>query len=240
MNEREPEFADVIQQGIELQQKFSVLKPVAVGGTAAALHCRHRFSLDVDCVTPLLQQHYDEIAEALEQWDGWRTNRKNPPVLILGEREGVQLGLRQQRRPIPLRTQEVQGLRVPTPSETLRIKAFLLQERRGTRDYVDIAALMSLMGEEKALQALSYLNLLYAARGGQSTLSRFAEACEAEPADINLVDLSAYKGLHPPFTDWEYVAQHCRTLGRQLIKAELREELPRDLNSGYLEGEALS
>ena len=114
-------FQQVIEQGVALQQTFSELGSVAVGGTAAALHCQHRFSMDVDCVTPLLRQRYDAVAEAIERWEGWRTSRKNPPVLILGERGGVQLGLRQQRWEIPLRTMTLRGLRVPTPAETLVI-----------------------------------------------------------------------------------------------------------------------
>jgi hypothetical protein len=158
-------------------------------------------------------------------------------VLILGERAGIQLGLRQQRRSVPLINMTVQGLTVPTPSETLRIKAFLLQERRGTRDYIDVAALAKLLGDDQAVRALSYLNFLYPSPGGQTALTRLAEACESLPVDLGLVRLADYKGLAAPFTDWNYVAASCRSLGRQLLRAELRDELPPALDDGYFESE---
>src|SRR5437016_12931588 len=96
-------FTQVIEEGRALQERFPEVDGVAVGGTAAALHCGHRFSLDVDIVTPRVETGYFEIAEALEKWKGWKTNRKNAPVLILGERIGVELALREQRRALPVR-----------------------------------------------------------------------------------------------------------------------------------------
>src|SRR5438874_1990244 len=136
----EADFARVVEEGRALQQRFPELRLVAVGGTAAALHCHHRYSLDVDEVTPHLQARYEEIVESLERWPDWSTNRRNPPVLILGERHGVELGVRQQRRTVPLQTAEANGLIIPSLPEMLRVKAFLLSERRATRDYVDVAA----------------------------------------------------------------------------------------------------
>ena len=53
------------------------------------------------------------------------------------------------------------GLLVPTGAEMLRVKAFLLAERRATRDYVDVAAMVRLLGDPAALKALGYLNLVY-------------------------------------------------------------------------------
>src|SRR5438309_1497787 len=76
---KKADFDVVVEQGAEFQRRFPGKQLVAVGGTAAALHCGHRFSLDVDCVTPFLKNEYDAFAEALEHWPGWRTNRKNPP-----------------------------------------------------------------------------------------------------------------------------------------------------------------
>jgi hypothetical protein len=229
----EADFARVVEQGRALQQRFPELRLIAVGGTAAALHCRHRYSLDVDEVTPLLQPRYDEIAQALEAWEGWQTNRRNPPVLILGERQGVEIGLRQQRRAVPLRTIEIQALIIPTLPEMLRVKAFLLAQRRATRDYVDVAALAATLGNLASGEALGYLNLAYPAPGPQSAISGFAEACEAEPADLASVDLAAYKGLKPPFTNAGHVLESCRRLGRSLIKLELEGRLPSELDSGF-------
>jgi hypothetical protein len=52
-----------------------------------------------------------------------------------------------------------------------------------------------------------------------------------------MVRLADYKGLAAPFTDWSYVAGCCRSLGRQLLRAELRDELPPGLDDGYFESE---
>jgi hypothetical protein len=230
-----PDFERVLEQGRAVQHRFPALGLVAVGGTAAALHCRHRFSLDVDSITPRLREQFAEVSEALGQWEGWTTNRLNPPVLILGERGGVELGLRQQRREAPLRTVEVAGLLVPTAEEMLRIKAFLVAGRRATRDWVDVAALGEHLGVAPALEALACLNLLYPEAGSQTMVTRFAEACEGEPLDLALTPLASYKGLLTPFTDWAYVASACRRLGRELLKRELSNALPSSLDQGFFQ-----
>lgn len=231
----EADFARVIEQGRALQERFPELGLVAVGGTGAALHCRHRYSLDVDTVSPRLHDRYDAVAQSLQDWEGWTTHRKNPPVLILGERSGVELGLRQQRRSVPLQTTKVEGLVVPTLPEMLRVKAFLLAERRATRDYVDVAALSERLGESRAIAALMYLNQVYQSRSPQSMVTQFAEACENDPVDLPLVNLAHYKGLRAPFTEWPYVAERNRILGRQVLKLELEDALPSELDHRFYE-----
>lgn len=220
------EFQRVVEKGRQLQARLADLETVAVGGTAAALHCGHRYSLDVDLVTARLRHRFDDTANRLEAWPGWQTNRLNPPVLILGEHDGVELGIRQLRREVPLQTTLVEGLRIPTATEMLRIKAFLLAERRATRDYVDVAALCNQLDWATAVEALGWLNLLYPARTPQSWITRFAEACESGPLDYAAVPLQDYKGLRPPLTDWPFVVERCRAVGRALLKKELEEGLP--------------
>ena len=219
-------FERVLAEGRALQTRLADLSPVAVGGTAAALHCGHRFSLDVDVVAAQLKTRFAEVTENLAAWEGWRTNRLNPPVLILGEHGGVELGVRQLRRLVPLQTTRVSGLLVPTAVEMLRVKSFLLVERRATRDFVDVAALAQHLGQEPALRGLCLLNLAYGARAPQTWISALAEACEGEPVDLATVPLAAYKGLRAPFTDWHWVARGCRELGRALLKLELAGALP--------------
>jgi hypothetical protein len=85
------EFSSVINQGLALRARLPDLNLVVVDGTAVALHCDHRYSLDLNCVSPLLGENFAEIAETLEGWDGWKTIRKNPPVVILGSRGGIEL-----------------------------------------------------------------------------------------------------------------------------------------------------
>lgn len=233
----EPDFQRVLAEGRALQARLAELAPVAVGGTAAALHCGHRFSLDVDVVTAQLRARFDDTKANLESWSGWRTNRVNPPVLILGERDGVELGVRQLRRALPLQITRLADLVVPTAPEMLRVKAFLLTERRATRDYVDVAALALHLGTAAALDALRILNLVYGARTPQTWASAFAEACEADAADQADVQLAAYKGLRASLCDWAFVASECRKLGRALLKLELEGALPTTLPPDWPQGE---
>ena len=228
-------FNEVIAQGVALQSKLANLELVAVGGTAAAIHCHHRVSLDVDCVSPYLNEQFDQVADSLVHWEGWKTNRLQKPVIILGERNEVELGIRQLRRAVPLQATHVQGLRVPTPKESLRIKAFLASERRAVRDFVDVAALTQLLGEPAALDGLKYLNLVYPSATAQTCLTRFAEVCEMEPLDLDAVALADYKGLQPPFNDWPFVQSHCQAVARQLLKLELTRQLPAVLDRGFHE-----
>lgn len=221
-----PEFTNVVAEGAALQRQLGDLDLVAVGGTAVALHCRHRYSLDVDFVTPRLRQGYQEVLGRLELWAGWQTNRRNPPVLILGERHGVELGIRQLRFRDRLETTEVDGVRIPTVAEMLRIKAFLMADRRTTRDYLDVAALVERLGIASAALALQGLSRLYPPLGRLSAASAVAEACEGEPVDLAEVDLGNYRGIRPPLTNWQHVAGVVRELGHAVIKQELDSDLP--------------
>ncbi len=173
-----------------------------------------------------LKGRFDEVTAILQGWKGWQTNRLNPPVLILGEHGGVELGVRQLRRAVRLETTDLMGLRIPTAAEMLRVKAFLLTERRATRDYVDVAALTLHLGMDAASEAATLLNLIYGPRTLLTWISALAEACESEPADLAAVPLAAYKGLRAPLTDWPFVVAQCRDLGRVLLKRELSGGLP--------------
>src|SRR2546428_13154354 len=83
---------------------------VLVGGTAAAIHARHRVSLDGDHVLEDLRSRFDDVLAALEAAAGWRTERVQRPGLILGALDGGLTGIRPPRRTRPLGTAEVGGL----------------------------------------------------------------------------------------------------------------------------------
>ena len=219
------DFESVKAEGVALQSQLPWLELVAVGGTAAAMHARHRFSTDVDCVTRILKDDFDLVSERLDEWDGWKTARFNRPVIILGERHGIELGVRQQIRTVPLEVERVDGLVIPTVEESLRIKAFLLGKRKATRDYVDVAALSDMLGPEAALEALLPLNAVYPTKGkgGLSALSQFASAAKETPADLDAILLSDYKGIRPPYDRWEHVHAACGALGKAAFSAEMTD-----------------
>jgi nucleoside phosphorylase len=67
---------------------------VLVGGSAAAVHADHRFSYDDDHVVVNLKDRYDQVLTDLENHAGWVTNRLKPPVMIPGDLDGVETGIR--------------------------------------------------------------------------------------------------------------------------------------------------
>jgi hypothetical protein len=187
-----------------LQQLIS--GAVLVGGTAAALHAHHRQSQDGDHVLADLRERFDRVLEELEAAAGWRTERIRRPVLILGSMDGVLTGIRQLRRTRPLETELKEGIRVPTLPEMARIKAWLLVTRHTVRDYLDTVVLFERLGEAGVTEALRTLDEIYAQASGASVLAEVAERLAAgEPADRARVDLSTYRGLIPPWNDWEHV-----------------------------------
>jgi len=175
-------------------------------------------------VTPLLKDNFDVTDCTLEEWVGWDTNRKKRPVLILGERHSIELRVRQQLRPIALDRETIDGLILPTAAECLRIKAFLLSERRALRDFVDVAALCDVLGKDASLKALAPLNHLYPNSGKLTPLSSFAEASHEPPLDATDVDIASNKGIRPPYDRIEYVTMSCSALGRSALEMEMSSQ----------------
>lgn len=195
---------------------------VLTGGTAAALHAGHRISTDADYVLSDLKKRFSEILKKVEEEAGWRTKRLEPPVLILGHFDGVRTGIRQLIRSEPLETITVKGLKIPTIDEMLRIKAYLIVRRNATRDYIDFVALFDHLGVKKAQEALSSLDRLYPQEGGNSITQQLAiQLSEPKPWDLSQTDLSRYKGLKEPYTDWEEVKRRAFMAGQKIILRRL-------------------
>jgi hypothetical protein len=194
----------------ERQLQHLVPGTVLVGGTATALHAGHRVSADGDHVLADLRERFDEVLATLEAVAGWRTERMQRPVLILGQLDGILTGIRQLRRTRPLETEEIDGLRVPTLAEMLRIKAWLLATRHTVRDYLDTVVLCERLGERGVAGALGSFDDIYR----QESTSALAEVAErlaaAAPADLAAIDLKTYKGLRAPWNDWAHVAARGR------------------------------
>jgi hypothetical protein len=190
---------------------------VLVGGTAAAIHAGHRISFDGDHVVGDLRDRFDQVLADLEAAAGWQTSRLRRPVLILGRLDGILTGIRQLRRAQPLETEELAGLRVPTLAEMARIKAWLLATRFTTRDYLDAVVLFERLGEGGVREALRKLDELYPQPSGASVLAEVAERLgSAEPLDVAEIDLATYRGLQPPWNNWQYVTTRGRIWARVL------------------------
>ena len=225
-----PEWEKLLAHAAILQTRIP--GAVLVGGTAAALHARHRISFDHDHVVQDLAKNYDKAVAALESIVGWRTRRRVKGKLVLGGVDSIEAGLRNLRRSAPLETTEVEApgggqLRIPTVPEMLRIKAFLLVDRNATRDYLDVAALSHHLGLRKAAEALDRMNDLYAEFAGESgdvISSVVVQLSNPDPYDVSEVNLAEYKGIIPPWRDWHAVVEQCRSLAVEVLGGVNQDE----------------
>jgi len=184
---------------------------VLVGGSAAALHARHRVSLDGDHVLADLKDRFEEVMASLDAAAGWETDRVQRPVLILGRLDGILTGIRQLRRTRPLETEEIEGLRVPTLAEMARIKAWLLATRLTTRDYLDTVVLFERLGQEGVASALVEFDEIYRQNSGSSPLAEVGERLgQGRPRDAAEIDLATYRGLVPPWNRWDHLLSRGR------------------------------
>jgi hypothetical protein len=186
---------------------------VLVGGTAAALHARHRESLDNDRVITDLAERFDVILENLEALGDWSLVKAQPGKIILGELGGIETGVRQLYRSLPLETAEVdvagKRLAIPTAAEILRIKAWLALTRNRTRDYVDIAALSDSIGVDEAAAVLGRMDDYYEElnRRPEAVASQLArQLADPRPRDAAVTrQLDSYKSLDPRWHHWSAV-----------------------------------
>lgn len=194
---------------------------VLIGGSAASIHVKHRFSFDADHILSDLKENYEKVLDFLEGRDDWETARIHPPKLILGNFRGVETGIRQLMRRRPLETQQIEVakgkfLTLPTVPEMLRTKAWMIISRNTARDFIDFAALADHLGIETAATVLEDLNDYYSdlIRGNKASpvVQLIRQLAEASPSDLDEIDLSRYKGIRPPFDSWNYIAGICARL----------------------------
>ncbi|HET6571386.1 MAG TPA: nucleotidyl transferase AbiEii/AbiGii toxin family protein [Solirubrobacterales bacterium] len=214
LDDRDPQFLALLESAAHLQRL--VPGAVLVGGSAAILYADHRESRDHDHVVADLADRFEMVLEAVEEDEGWATNRVAPGKVILGNLDGIEAGVRQMLRKTPLEVTAVTvpsggEVTVPTLEETLRIKAFLIVRRNQTRDYLDLAALADHIGAERAAQVLSGIDDYYADQnesdeGIASQLVR--QLSEPSPADRSVIDqLSSYRRLRKRWSDWGAVTE---------------------------------
>ncbi|GMA23244.1 hypothetical protein GCM10025864_10030 [Luteimicrobium album] len=217
--EGDDRFDDLLDSAARLQEL--VPDAVLVGGSAAALYARHRFSLDHDHVVANLRDRFDTVLEALEREGDWVTNRVTPGKIILGELGGIESGVRQLIRTRPLEVETVRlrsgrPLRVPTMDETLRIKAFLIVKRNQARDYLDVAALADAAGLEHAAAVLTEIDDYYTdgVHDEAPVASQLvAQLADPRPRDSTVVrSFASYKGVAPKWQRWDNVVATCQAL----------------------------
>ena len=210
--ERVPDWERLLSSAAHLQEILP--GAVLVGGTAAAIHVEHRFSMDADHVLTDRRDRFDAVLLQLESVAGWKTARVARPVQILGSLEGIQTGVRQLIRTEPLETTtlDVRGmaLTIPTQAEILRIKGVLILKRNATRDYLDFVALAVHMGARATGEALRSFDRLYPQESGESALQQLqAQLANPLPYDLDDSDLSQYRDLAARWRDWGNVKSAC-------------------------------
>ena len=220
----DPRLLPVLESAARLQEL--VPDAVLVGGTAAALYAGHPLSEDHDHVIADLRDRFVVVLDGLEREPDWVTNRVTPGKIVLGRIGDIESGVRQLIRKTPLETQALdlpsgRRLVVPTPEETLRIKAFLLVKRNQVRDYLDVAALSDRYGILFASQTLADMDHFYADEtvDGLPVSSQVTRQLgEPRPADTaTLQTLDAYKGLDTRWQEWSNVVDVCRDVAAAMI-----------------------
>jgi hypothetical protein len=218
---------DDIKAVFEAAARLQELVPdaVLVGGTAAAWHALHRVSLGDDHVVTDLIERFDDVLAALEDTDGWVTARVKRPVLILGNLDGVETGIRNLIRRRPLEIEEVKlgrkKLRVPTLLEITRIKAWLCLVRNATRDYLDFVALAARLGEVETAKLVLLMDEYYEDQqgpGGRRVATQVArQLAEPVPGDLSELDLSSYRRLDRRWRDWGAVKDACSAVAARVL-----------------------
>jgi hypothetical protein len=214
---------DVLEKAAQLQEL--VPGAVLVGGTAAAVHARHRESIDNDHVLADLAERFDSILENLEAAGDWSMSRAQPGKIILGELGGIETGIRQLVRSRPLETTEIdirgRTLVVPTEEEILRIKAWLALTRNQTRDYLDIAALADRSGLEAAAAVLRHMDDYYAEineRPEAVATQLVKQLADPRPRDQRVTrELASYKALDKRWQDWSVVKEMLAELAQEMV-----------------------
>lgn len=220
-----PEWELLLRAAARLQRILP--DATLVGGAAAAITAGHRRSADADHVLPGLTGRFDDVLAQLESVAGWQTDRRQRPVVIKGRLDGIMTTVRNQRRTAPLETLEIVTsagpVRVPTPAEILRIKAWLVVDRNATRDFLDVAAISDTLGLEASARALAPLDLLYPQGddGGAVRQQLMRQLAKPRPFDLDEVGprLADYKGVAPRWRSWSVVRGRCEALGIELAEA---------------------
>lgn len=170
--------------------------------------------MDHDHVLTDLRDRFDLVLDALEADPQFVLNRLTPGKIILGQLDGVEVGIRQLIRVRPLEVEDHPlgsgaTVRVPTLDEILRIKAYLIVKRNFVRDYLDVAALSAAAGIPRAAAVLADADAYYTdpQKAERSFSAQLVQQLgNPRPHDTTQIGrLSSYKGLVARWQDWRAV-----------------------------------
>ena len=86
----------------------------------------------------------------------------------------------------------------------------LILKRNATRDYLDFVALVDLIGDEQAMEALKSFDELYPQENGASPLQQLQiQLSNPLPYDFEGTNLGEYKNLLAKWQDWKNVKASC-------------------------------
>lgn len=98
---------------------------------------------------------------SLELLAGIGTKHSGISSLNLKHFCGVDIGIRNFKRDMPLETEVVNGVKVPTKAEMCRIKGWLVITRNGVNEYADFVSFCDTMSPDEIIEALSKFDDCY-------------------------------------------------------------------------------
>jgi len=111
-------------------------------------------------------------------------------------------------------------LTVPSITEMLRIKGWMIVSRNAARDYIDFAALAERIGEKDAVSNLENFDVYYSDITRKDDVSPLMQLirqlAEPKPHDLDDIDISQYKGVRPPFDSWDHIKHICERISVEL------------------------
>jgi len=115
---------------------------------------------------------------------------------------------------------ELDGLWIPTLAELIRVKAYLLSDRRAVRDFIDVCALVRTAGPAAALAAMDSFDALYAGVSTAGPLLAFADAAHDDPVDLEDFDPGGWRALAPAYRDLPVVLDEVRKFSVSAVEAD--------------------
>lgn len=128
--------------------------------------------------------------------------------LNLNHFNGVDIGIRNFKRDMPLETEAVNGVKVPAKAEMCRIKGWLVITRNGVNEYADFVSFCDSMSPDEIIEALSKFDDCYPQpeRSEKALFQLIRMLSDPKP-----YDLTDERRRNVPCS-WEYVLERCQRI----------------------------